>query len=292
MPVNKSKINPSADGQKSKAQVKTKKLIAKTKNVFEKPHLSSRPKPSSAGRSGGISRGFARNDTLKTDSRKKSDLALDFFDTKGKVVDAVGLPKEIFGAKINNSLMAQAVRVYLANQRMGTSSTKTRGEVRGSTRKIWRQKGTGRARHGSRKAPIFVGGGIVFGPKPRDFSLKLSKKMKRLALFSSLSSKQKRGEIKGITGFEKLPPKTRVMAAALKSLEIIDKYKKIALVLPSTKKDFQNLYRASRNIEDLTVFNASLLNAYAVLNSDLMLLTKDSLRVMEDTFLKRGKNEE
>ena len=162
---------------------------------------------------------------------KKGDLVLDFFDTKGKVADTVDLSKEIFGAKINNSLMAQAVRVYLANQRMGTASTKTRGEVHGTTKKVWAQKHTGRARHGSRKAPIFVHGGIVFGPSPRDFSLKLSKKMRRQALFSALSSKLKREEIKGITGFEKLPPKTKVMAAALKSLGTVSY---THLTLPTT----------------------------------------------------------
>ncbi len=214
-------------------------------------------------------------------------LTMDFFDMKGKVEEKVHLPKEIFGAKINNQLMAQAVRVYLANQRMGTASTKTRGEVSGSTRKIWAQKHTGRARHGSRKAPIFVGGGIVFGPTHRDFSLKLSKKMKRLALFSSLTSKFKNGEIKGITGFEKIDPKTKLMALALKNLGISDKDKKVLLITPSSEKDFENVYRASRNIKNINILNASMLNAYEVLNNKLIVLMKESLGIIEDRFLEK-----
>lgn len=218
--------------------------------------------------------------------KKASELSMELYDPKGKVVDTIALPKEIFGAKINNQLMAQAIRVYLANQRTGTASTKTRGEVRGSTKKIWRQKGTGRARHGSRKAPIFVGGGIVSGPKPRDFSLKLSKKMKRLALFSSLTSKFQKGEIKGITGFEKIKPKTKLMVAAIKRLGINDEDKKVLLITPSSQKEFENVYRAARNIEGVNIVNANLLNVYEVLDNKLILLMRESLKIMEDRFLK------
>jgi large subunit ribosomal protein L4 len=223
----------------------------------------------------------------KTQRTTDNDLALEFYDTKGKVVETIELPKEIFGAKVNNQLMAQSVRVYLANQRRGTASTKTRGEVSGSTRKIWAQKHTGRARHGSRKAPIFVGGGIVSGPHPRDFSLKLSKKMKRLALFSTLTSKFQKGEIKGITGFEKIEPKTKLMVMALENLGISDKDKKILLVIPSSEKDFENVSRASRNIKSINILNAGMLNAYEILNNKLVLLVKESLQVMKDRFLKK-----
>ncbi len=276
MPISKiSNLSPRwSFGEAGKSQ------ISKPRQTRSKPRL----KTKSLKKKAVVSK---KETTRPIVAAKKQGLVLDFFDIKGKAIETVDLPKEMFGAKINGSLMAQAVRVYLANQRVGTASTKTRGEVHGSTRKIWRQKGTGRARHGSRKAPIFVHGGVVFGPKPRDFSLKLSKKMNRLALFSSLSSKLKEGAIKGLAGFEKLEPKTRIFAAALNKIGIDNKYKKIALVLPSTKEDFQNLYRAGRNIEGLTVLNASLLNVYAVLNSDLMLFAKDSLKTMEDTFLKK-----
>src|SRR5581483_3879222 len=123
-------------------------------------------------------------------------LSASVYDLKGKAIGRVTLPSEVFGVEENPHLLAQAVRVYLANQRQGTVSTKTRGEVQGSTRKIYRQKGTGRARHGGIRAPIFVHGGIVFGPKPREFSLSMPQKMRRLALFTALSGKVKDGELK------------------------------------------------------------------------------------------------
>lgn len=224
--------------------------------------------------------------TKKLKTNKADGLAIDVFDTTGKVVEAIDLPKEIFGAKINKKLLAQAVRVYLANQRRGTASTKTRGEVHGSTRKIWAQKHTGRARHGSRKAPIFVHGGIVFGPKPRDFSLKLSKKMKRLALFSALSAKLKSKEIKTVTGLNKIEPKTKLMAKVIKNLGVSKNINNILLITPFSTKEFESIYRASRNIKGVSILNANMLNAYQVLDNKLILLMKDSIEVMKETFLK------
>ena len=139
----------------------------------------------------------SKPETKKTQTRnvQKTGLNIDVFDIKGKNVGSISLPESIFKAKVNPQVVAQAVRVYLANQRQGTSSTKTRGEVQGSTRKIYRQKGTGRARHGSIRAPIFVHGGVAFGPKPRDFSLKIPSKIKQQALFSAFSSKFSADEI-------------------------------------------------------------------------------------------------
>ena len=194
------------------------------------------------------------------------------------------LPSEIFGAKINDSLMSQAVRVYLANQRQGTVKTKDRGEVNKTTKKIYQQKGTGRARHGSKRAPIFVGGGLAFGPRPRDFSLNLSKKMKTLALFSALSSKLKDNEIKIVKGLETVIPKTKIMAGVLKSLGIEDK--RILLVMPKAGKESESVYRASRNIEGVEILSANTLNAYRVLDNKLVLLMKDSIDVIKDTFMK------
>src|SRR6266404_5428662 len=131
----------------------------------------------------------------KTTEKAYATVSVAVVGIDGKVSGKVSLPGEMFGEKVNKALLAQAVRVYLANQRQGNASTKTRGEVDGSTAKIYRQKGTGRARHGSKRAPIFVKGGIVFGPKPRDFSLSLPQKMKRKALFSALSAKVKDKEV-------------------------------------------------------------------------------------------------
>ncbi|MDP3726813.1 MAG: 50S ribosomal protein L4 [bacterium] len=209
-------------------------------------------------------------------SVKKEKLTVDVYDIKGKIIDQIALPKEIFGAKINNQLMAQAVRVYLANQRRGTVSTKTRGEVKGSTRKIWKQKGTGRARHGSIRAPIFVGGGVVFGPKPRDYSLKLPKKMRRASLFSALSQKLKGEEIKVVKGLEKISPKTKAMVSIIQNLGLNAK-KKILLVLPQKP---ENIKRAAGNIEGVDISLVNQLNTYEVLRNKTLLFTREAIEEM------------
>ncbi|MBI3070275.1 MAG: 50S ribosomal protein L4 [Candidatus Levybacteria bacterium] len=208
---------------------------------------------------------------------KRNSLIVDVYDLKGKVVEKIELPKEVFGAKINNQLMAQAVRVYLANQRKGTVSTKTRGEVKGSTRKIYRQKGTGRARHGSIRAPIFVGGGVVFGPKPRDYSLNLPKKMKRAALTSALSEKLKAGEVKVVKGLEAISPKTKAMVSVLEKLGLNTKNKNILLILSETQ---DNIKRAARNIRGVEIDLVNQLNTYEVLRSKALLLMKQSIETI------------
>lgn len=224
----------------------------------------------------------------QSSAASRKGLTVEVFDIKGKATQKIELPKEIFEAKINPKLMAQAVRVYLANQRVGTASTKTRGEVRGSTRKIYRQKGTGRARHGSLRAPIFVHGGLAHGPKPRDYSLKLSKKMKKAALFSALTSKLKKKEIKVISGLEKIEPKTKLMLEAIKNLNLNDKNKKILLVVPKTKNEWLNATRAARNIKGIAIAEANGLNTFQVLNSRILLVIRESIDSIEKSFL--GKN--
>ena len=219
---------------------------------------------------------------------KQVGLNISVFDMKGKIDGHITLPAEIFGAKINNSLMSQAVRVYMANQRQGTVSTKDRGEVNKTTKKVYQQKGTGRARHGSKRANLFVGGGVTFGPKPRDLSLSISKKMKTLALFSALSSKLKNSEIKIIKGLETISPKTKLMAGVLRSLGI-DNSKKILLVTAKTGKESENIYRAGRNIEGVEIMSANSLNVYKVLNNTLIVLMKESVDNLKNTFLKKDK---
>lgn len=227
-------------------------------------------------------------ETQKTnETQKRASLSASVFDIKGKIVGHVGLPAEIFNAKINDSLMSQAVRVYLANQRQGTVKTKDRGEVNKTTKKIWQQKGTGRARHGSKRAPIFVGGGLAFGPRPRDLSLNLSKKMKTLALFSALSSKLKDNEIKIVKGLEALEPKTKIMVGILKNLGIQDD-KRVLLIMPKPGES-QNVYRASRNIEGIEILTANTINAYKILDNKLVLLMKDAVGVIQNTFVKGQK---
>lgn len=213
---------------------------------------------------------------------KPSKLTAEVFDLEGKVVEKMSLPREIFGVKINKALIAQAVRVYRANQRLGTASTKTRGEVEGSSRKIYRQKGTGRARHGSIRAPIFVHGGVVFGPRPHDYGLHLSQKMKRAALFSALSSKFGNGEMKILQGIEKIEPKTKKFLSVIDKLGLNNKKKKILVIASS---EIENLKRAGRNIEGMTLTVAKRLNTYDILNNRQLLIAKEAIEELKKTFL-------
>lgn len=220
---------------------------------------------------------------------KKSQLALDVYDPEGKVVGFENLPKEIFSVSAPKDLLAQAVRVHLAGARKGTSSTKTRAEVRGGGRKPWRQKGTGRARAGSIRDPQWRGGGIVFGPKPRDFSLSLPKKMRKLALLAVLSEKLKEKKIICVEGFSKLKGKTKQFLEFLSKLPIDDdKNKKILLI--SAKKNEQ-VIRSVRNLKNLSWVNIGSLNLYQVLNNDFLLLEKEALASLGDLFLKKKEPE-
>ncbi len=203
----------------------------------------------------------------------------------------IELPKEIFGAKVNKDLMAQAVRVYLSNQRKARAKVKKRSEIRGSRRKIWRQKGTGRARHGDRYAPIFVGGGVAHGPTGRqNWKRKLTKKMRRGALFSALTSKLKANEVFVVKGLEKVEPKTRKMAQVLEKLtknwKLETKDWKLTIVLPDA---LENVIRAGRNIPNLNLRQANLLNTYEALNGGTLIFMKDSIDKLKETFLQPQK---
>lgn len=203
----------------------------------------------------------------------------------GKKAGSVNLPAKIFAAKVNPELMAQAVRVYLSNQRKAHAKTKTRGEVEGSGKKIWRQKGTGRARHGDRYAPIFVGGGVAHGPRGnQNFRLKMSKKMKRAALFSALTSKLKDKEILVVKDFDKIKPKTKEMAKIMKSLRLENL--KTLLVMPDK---LENVIRVGRNIERLDLIQASLLNTYVVLDSKRIVLMEKTVDKLKEVFLAETK---
>ncbi|MBL7158966.1 50S ribosomal protein L4 [Candidatus Microgenomates bacterium] len=210
------------------------------------------------------------------------------FDIKGEITGKISLPDEIFAVEAKKELIAQAVRVYLANQRQGTASTKNRSEVRGSRRKIWRQKGTGRARHGDKYAPIFVGGGIAHGPKPKDFSLKFSKKMRKKALFGTLTLKLKEKQLLVVSGLEKIKPKTKELVKVIKALKLEDKNNKLktkTLLVAPKKTD--NLILAGRNLENLVFNQADLLNAYTILSCQKLILMKEAIPVLKETFLKK-----
>ena len=209
----------------------------------------------------------------------------DLLDINGKKVGTINLPPEIFAAEVNPLLMAQAVRVYLANQRKAHPKTKTRAEVNRTKAKWYRQKGTGRARHGSRAAPIFVGGGVAHGPTgEQNYQLKMPKKMKKAALFSALTSKFKEKEILIVKGLEKIEPKTKKMAEALEKLKVKSQKLKVMLVL---SKPLENLIRSGRNLENLEITQATDLNTYQVLASDKLIFLPESVDKLKEVFLKK-----
>lgn len=198
----------------------------------------------------------------------------------GKIKGTMTLPKELFGARVNAKLLATAVRVYRANQRKGNASTKTRGEVEGSTKKIYRQKGTGRARHGGIRAPIFVGGGIAFGPRPRDYSLSFPQKMRRAALAGALTQQYKEGNIMVVDGLEDLEPKTKQFAAAFEAMHV-------DTGLLVTSSTMENVVRGARNLADIDALPATTLNTYAVLMHKKVVLMKHAVQILKDTFVEK-----
>lgn len=217
---------------------------------------------------------------------KKTGLSVPVYNLKGVSEKEMELPKEIFSVETSPKLLAQYVRVYLANQRQGNASSKTRSEVTGSTKKIYRQKGTGRARHGARKAPIFVGGGVVGGPQPRDFSLKMNKKQKRKALFYSLTLKAKENSIIGLTSKAlETEPKTKIVVGFLKAAGLDSK--KALLVLPNLKN---NLWFASRNVSNLDVVSATSINPYEIMNHEKIIFTDDVVAIITNHFAKKNEN--
>jgi large subunit ribosomal protein L4 len=208
-----------------------------------------------------------------------ASLTASVVDTNGKAAGSVELPEALFGAKVNKQLMAQAVRIYLANQRSGTAATKTRGMVEGSTRKIYKQKGTGRARHGGIRAPIFVGGGVVFGAMPRDYSMQFPKKMKAAALASALTQCYKEGCMTFVDGFEKLPAKTKDVAKSMKTLEA----NKSVLFVVAT--DAPQVARSSRNIEGIDVMPVVNLHPYALLAHKKIVVMKSAVAQAIERFV-------
>lgn len=196
----------------------------------------------------------------------------DLLDIKGKKIASIDLPESVFGVKPNPVLVAQAVRVYLVNQRQGNASTKTRGEVQGSSKKIYKQKGTGRARQGTIRAPHRVGGGIAFGPVPHDFSLTLNQKMRKKALCCVLSDKLRDKKIYFVDGLAKLKGKTKDAVEFLKNLKLPKK--KILFVLPEKQ---EMLERAIRNLENVSYDRVNLLNAYEVLDNEYLVFLKESV---------------
>ncbi|PIU37197.1 50S ribosomal protein L4 [Candidatus Roizmanbacteria bacterium CG06_land_8_20_14_3_00_34_14] len=214
--------------------------------------------------------------TKKTE--KKSKLSLSIYGIDGKEQKTIELPKEVFAVTPNKSLITQAIRVYLVNQRQGNVKVKTRSEVIGSTRKIYRQKGTGKARHGAIKAPIFVGGGVAHGPKQKDYNLKFNKKEKKIALYGALSTKLKENKIFGLE--EKaltMKPKTKTVSNFLSELKLIGKNNLMIL----KKLETNNLVLAMRNIPNISFVDVNSLNPYLVLKSSSLIFVENALEVFK-----------
>lgn len=210
----------------------------------------------------------------KAAPKKVSKLSLTFVDMLGKEAGTVSLPEEIFDVTASDALLAQYVRVYRSNQRQGTPGVKTRAEVVGSTRKIYRQKGTGRARHGAKSAPIFVGGGVTHGPTKREFNLKINKKQRIKALYYALSKMLKNASIVGLD-LTKHASKTKESVAAIAALKIENKNR--VLIVCSSKENASGVKKSFTNIENVDCVMATILNAFDVIKSRNIVFTKSGL---------------
>lgn len=198
------------------------------------------------------------------------------FNMSGSEVGTIDLNDSIFAVEVNTHVMHQAVVQYLANQRQGTQSALTRAEVRGGGRKPWRQKGTGRARQGSIRSPQWTGGGVVFAPKPRDYSFKLNKKVKRLALKSALTTKVNDGKLVVVDELT-VNPKTKEMVSVLNNLNA-------AKSLVVVEDNNNNAVIAARNIPTVKTASVNTINVYDILKYDTLVLTKDVVAKIEEVY--------
>ena len=197
------------------------------------------------------------------------------YNMEGKEIGTVELADSIFGVEVNESVVHTVVKNYLANQRQGTQSTKTRTEVRGGGIKPWRQKGTGRARQGSIRAPQWIGGGVALGPKPRDYRYAVNKKIKRIALKSALSAKVATNDIIVVDGLKMEEVKTAKIASMLKALNA----EKALVVTADLDK---NVYLSARNIKNVKPTYVSQLNTYEVVKYTKFVVAKDAIEKMEE----------
>ena len=203
---------------------------------------------------------------------------VDIYNVEGKVVGSMELNENVFGVEVRSDVMHEVVVNYLANQRQGTQSTKTRTEVRGGGIKPWRQKGTGRARQGSIRAPQWVGGGVALGPKPRDYRYAINKKTRRLALKSALSSKVQENEIIVLDAFSCDEIKTKQVVSLLKNLNVNEK---ALIVLPDNDK---NVVLSARNIKGVDTTYVGAINTYEVLNHTKCIILKDAVTKLEEVY--------
>ena len=203
---------------------------------------------------------------------------VDVYDIKGKKVSDVELAEAIFGIEPNEAIVHSVLVNYLANQRQGTQSTKTRAEVSGGGRKPWRQKGTGRARQGSIRAPHWVGGGVALGPKPRSYNYTVNKKEKRLAIKSMLSSKVSENELVVVESLPLKEIKTKEMARILNNLKVEGK---AVILLPEKDEIVQ---KSARNIEGVKTLQVGTINVYDLLKHKNLVVTEDTVKKLEEVY--------
>ena len=194
------------------------------------------------------------------------------YSKEGEKVDNLQLDDKVFGGPIRNKLLRDAITMYEANKRQGTACTKTRGEVAGGGRKPWVQKHTGRARAGSIRSPLWKGGGVSHGPKPRDYSFSIPKKARKLALYTALSAKVRDNELVVIDNLNFDIPKTKQMVGILKALNIDNS--SCLIVIPKAN---ENVWKSARNIPSVKIMTSTELNAYEILRPKKVLLTKEAL---------------
>jgi large subunit ribosomal protein L4 len=197
------------------------------------------------------------------------------YNIEGSQVGEIALNDQVFGAKVNKALLHEAVTMQLASRRLGTVAVKTRSMVRGGGRKPWRQKGTGQARHGTRRSPIWTGGGIVFGPMPRDYDYNLPKKARRQALRSALSAKVEAGEMIVVDSLPISEPKTKTMVNILENL----KANKAIIV---TVENEDSVSKSARNIPGVLTLTSDGINVYDLLAHDQLVITKDAVSRVEE----------
>ena len=200
------------------------------------------------------------------------------YNISGKQVGEIELSEDIFGANVNVEAMHQVVKMYLANQRQGTQSALTRAEVSGGGIKPWRQKGTGRARHGSIRSPQWRHGGIVFAPKPRSYRYTVPKKIRRIALKSALSSKVKENNLLVIDELNLDVPKTKQVVSMLENLKVDSK------TLIVIAENNENVVKSARNIKGVKTTLVNTLNVYDILNYDKFIITKDAVKKVEEVY--------
>ena len=203
---------------------------------------------------------------------------VDVYDMQGKKVSDVELNASVFGIEPNEAVVHSVLVNYLANQRQGTQSTKTRAEVSGGGRKPWRQKGTGRARQGSIRAPQWIKGGIALGPKPRSYTYKVNKKEKQLAIKSLLSSKVLENELTVVEKLEMKEAKTKEMVKTLSNLKVEGK----TLIIVADKNE--NVYLSSRNIEGVKAITLNMINVYDLLHYNKLVLPLDTVKKLEEVY--------